>query len=108
DRVVNLQVRPRKIMRRSEVLLPVTVAHERDRRRPLLVIARGEIPAGDRLDSAYREKRRRYRRHPGARRLGSSGNRDWIVRALGDGLKAMGLIAKVVKVRISQAREPAL
>src|SRR5262249_25351549 len=86
--ITDFQVSARKVLLRSEVLPPVTVAHERDGGRSLLVITRGEIPAGDRLDSEDREKPRCYGAYAGARRLRASGHRNSYGRVLRDGLKA--------------------
>src|SRR5437660_5394947 len=98
-------MRMREILRRSEILPPVTVAHERDRRRSLVVVTGRKIPTDHRLNAEYSEKLRRYGRNYSARGLLRSGNRNSIGRVLCDGLKTMALIAKIVKVRIREARE---
>src|SRR4029077_17532505 len=87
DPVVYFQMRLRKILRRSEILPPVTIAHERDRRRSLLVITRRKIAAHDRLHTEYREKLRGHRGYGRARRLRASGDGNRVGRVLREGLK---------------------
>ena len=69
DRSIDLQVRLRKVLRRSEVLPPVAIADEDGGSRPLLRVAGGEIPPEDRLDVEDLQEAGRHVRHVRPRRL---------------------------------------
>src|SRR6185295_19956981 len=101
-------MRLREVLRRSEVLLPVTVADESNGRRALFVIALDEIAADGRMNVEDREKLGRHCCHFGARRLRGSGDRNSVSCVLRDGLEALVLIAEVVEIWVSESRQPAV
>ena len=108
DGAINLQVRLREIPRRSEILPPVSVADKNGGAGPFFRVAGAEIPSEDRLNTENLEKVGRDTCNCCARRLRCSRNGRDVVIVLRNRLEAAALIAKVVEVRVRNARRPAL
>ena len=108
DRAINLQVRLREVLRRSEILPPVSIADKNGGASPFFRVAGAEIPPEDRLNTEDLEKVGRDACNRRARRLRSSRNGRDVVIVLRNRLEAAALIAKVVEVRVRKARRPAL
>ena len=107
-RAVDLQVNPREIARRSEVLTPVSGADEHSGRGALFRVRAHETATDDRLHAEHLEKVGRHASDDRARRRRCSRYRRDGSAVLRNRLEAAVLIAEVVEVGIRQGRRPAL
>ena len=107
-RAINLQVRLREVPRRSEILPPVSVADKNGGAGSFFRVVGAEIPPEDRLNTEDLQKVRRDGCNRRARGLRTSRNGRDVVAVLRNRLEAAALIAKIIEVRVCNARRPAL
>src|SRR5713101_6612753 len=90
------------------MLPPISIADQNGTTSSLFCIVSAEIPSQDRLNTENLEKIGRDACNRRARRLRTSRNRRNDLIVFGNRLEAATLIAKVIEVRISNSRRPAL